>query len=179
MKQPRPATRQRPGRMVSLQRRLTMRRIPSERFWSKIQKKTACLEWQGSRDKEGYGGFWNGITQRAHRYSWELHHGPIPHGMSVLHTCDNPSCVRPDHLYLGTQLDNMRSIGTRPSSARNALSRCETFRRRHSANSIRSGHWSQRYAEETRPIVWCDGNAHRAYREATNLEAHLKESSHG
>jgi hypothetical protein len=50
----------------------------------------------------------HGSNQYAHRFSWEMHFGPIPKGLRVLHSCDTPLCIRPDHLFLGTQLDNMR-----------------------------------------------------------------------
>jgi hypothetical protein len=84
-----------------------------ERFWAKVRKSDApdgCWEWIGSpRSKDiPYGCFWvNGRTKSAPRYSWELHYGPIPDGMAVRHfICDNPPCVRPDHLLLGTNEEN-------------------------------------------------------------------------
>lgn len=70
---------------------------------------TPCREWTGARTKAGYGRIFirRGVEQRAHRAAWEAAHGPIPAGKVVMHRCDNPPCVRIDHLELGTQRDNM------------------------------------------------------------------------
>lgn len=80
---------------------------PEVRFWSKVQQSDGCWAWRATTDDDGYAQLSvNGRSVKAHRFSWELHFGPIPTGMRVLHTCDNPPCTNPKHLFLGTSLDN-------------------------------------------------------------------------
>ena len=82
------------------------------RYWSKVKKTDdGCWEWVGSRQQRGDGNLRAaGRDYLAHRVSWEIAHGPIPAGMLICHHCDNPPCVRPDHLFLGTQADNIRDM---------------------------------------------------------------------
>lgn len=85
-----------------------------ESFWSRVQKKSYCWIWTGGRDKDGYGRFCHAKKQRrAHRTSYELMIGVIPSGMLVCHTCDNPPCVNPDHLWIGAVRDNARDAATK------------------------------------------------------------------
>jgi hypothetical protein len=106
-------------------------RTPEERFWEKVNKTDSCWLWIGAKcgkDKHGngYGTFSidsDGTMQMTHRYSYELHFGPIPEGIKVLHSCDVKLCVRPDHLFLGTQKQNIDDMRAKKRQAPPELTR--------------------------------------------------------
>jgi len=81
--------------------------MAEQRFWSKVNKTDICWVWTGCRNKKGYGSFYCKKKIASHRYSYIIHNGNIPNGLLVRHTCDNPSCVNPAHLILGTNQDNV------------------------------------------------------------------------
>ncbi len=96
-------------------RGMAMRMSPEAQF-AKYAETTSsgCWHWQGTIRPDGYGyARYNGHRILAHRLSWLVHYGPIPSGLWVLHRCDNPICVKPEHLWLGTHQANMDDMSSK------------------------------------------------------------------
>lgn len=89
--------------------------MDDKRFWRKVDKSGKCWLWIGkTKHRQGYGFIYRANRNMlTHRWAWLIERGAIPDGMMVLHKCDNPSCVNPEHLFLGTQTDNMRDMANK------------------------------------------------------------------
>ena len=118
-------------------------RSNEDRFWERVNKTPTCWLWTAGVDKDGYGKFAVTLPAgserkqrhvRAHRYSWELANDRgFPFGLVSLHSCDNPACVRPDHVSPGTQAENRADCGRKGRDAtgdRNGNSLSARARRR-------------------------------------------------
>lgn len=88
-----------------------------ERFEGKVMRSSECHIWTGAFNNKGYGVFMDGKAKLAHRVSYEIHTGVIPDGACVLHKCDTPLCVNPDHLFLGTQQENIADMVSKHRTA--------------------------------------------------------------
>lgn len=99
----------------------------SERFWERVDRSAlspgGCWTWLGASDRNGYGMVsWEKKRRLAHRVAWELERGSLD-GQCCLHKCDTPSCVNPDHLFLGSQLENIADMDAKGRRWRPALDR--------------------------------------------------------
>lgn len=99
--------------------------LPLEpRFWRYVNRgsDSVCWQWTGGHNADGYGRFIiDGKVLNAHRVSWMITHGDIPPGYEVCHSCDNPPCVNPAHLYLGTHQQNMLDMSNKGRSRQTKL----------------------------------------------------------
>ena len=101
------------------------RNDPAKRFWSLVKKTKRCWWWKGNVSSAGYGRFWvERESILAHRYSWMLKNEKIPKGIFALHRCDNTLCVKPSHLFLGTQTDNMVDMAKKGRSGHSKKTHC-------------------------------------------------------
>lgn len=156
--------------------------IPEVRYYRFVDRtnKDGCWLWTGTCSPEGYGRFQlrTGKPVQAHRFGWELSHGPISPNHFICHSCDNPPCVRPDHLFVGTPKDNTRDMVNKnraqyvshPGEANGravlALGEVEQIRRRYAAG------------ERQRPLAKEYGVAQSTISQIANGRL-WKESAHG
>jgi len=96
-----------------------------ERFMSRVNKTDSCWLWNASTDGNGYARFViNRKSVIASRFSYKSFVGEIPNGLFVLHKCDNPKCVNPEHLFTGTQTDNMQDMLKKGRNPRSVKTHC-------------------------------------------------------
>lgn len=129
------------------------------RFWRFVVRGTTdddCWGWVGATQHPGYGRIGvggGGNVGFAHRVSWELHNGPTPNGLFVLHRCDNPPCTNPRHLFLGTQQENLKDMTAKGRNANKPAIRCRRGLHPMNAEHARSQGPQGRYCATCRRMV--------------------------
>jgi hypothetical protein len=151
-----------------------------QRFWEKVDKDgpimphmtTPCWGWTSAKTKRGYGYFTTkrGESKRTHRVSFEFTYGVIPQGMQVLHHCDNPNCVNPEHLFLGTNSDNVadkvkkgraaRLKGEENPAAKITQSQADEIKARYAQGGISQRKLAKEYNVTQRAIWFIVHNLH-------------------
>lgn len=105
--------------------------ITEEQFWAKVDRSggpDACWPWTANRLAQGYGRFWSdGKSCKSHRAAWEFVNGQIPDGMCICHSCDNPPCCNPAHLWLGTNRDNIADRDRKGRTAKGDRTRSRLY----------------------------------------------------
>jgi hypothetical protein len=99
-----------------------------KRFWAKVDKETEneCWEWTAATSSKGYGQFAiGGVSKSTHRISYIMHKGKIPDGLMICHTCNNPPCVNPNHLYAGSNKENMQQASNEKRLAPQQKTHCK------------------------------------------------------
>lgn len=121
-----------------------------ERFWSKVIKTETCWLWNGSifdknKQDNPYGAFWyKGQNRAAHRVAFEFQNGPIPDGLFVCHICDIGLCVRGDHLFTGTNKDNMKDMVNKGRSCAGDKNAARKYPEKYCG----ANHWTKRFPEK-------------------------------
>lgn len=141
-----------------------------------IRCDSGCWEWQAARTSAGYGHFTptKGVRSYAHRFAWQEVNGPIPEGMHICHKCDNPRCCNPDHLFLGTHLDNIRDRQSKGRTRTGTLRGEDHPSAKFTAEEIRSIR-ARAAAGETRTALARELNVTIACISLITLRRHYKE----
>ena len=138
-----------------------------ENFWAKVDRSGDCWIWTAAKNQKGYGFFWPVGSKRwigAHRYSFFIEHGQFDQHKQVCHRCDNPSCVRPSHLFLGTVRDNAIDASKK---GRLKLKMCRSGRHEMAGDAIRID------SDGKRRCRWCqnEGAIRRYHEKFTDKKA--------